>query len=66
MSRKLVFKIDKEGNVLIDKVEGFGSSCLEATKIIERALGIVDESTRKFTEEFNEPATTDNSEHINH
>lgn len=64
MSRKIVFKISKDGDVLVDKVEGFGSNCLEATRNIERALGRSDESSRRFTDEYNEPVESDHEEHI--
>ena len=64
MSKKIVFKITKDGDVVVDKVEGYGSSCLEATKFIEKALGKADESTRRMTEEYEEPIKVDNSERI--
>jgi len=64
MSKKIVFKISKDGDVLIDKVEGYGSTCLEATKFIEKALGRADESTRRMTEEYEEPLKTDNAHRI--
>lgn len=63
---KIIFKINKDGNVLIDKVEGYGAGCLNATEMIERALGKADESTRSFTDEYNEPIQQDNSEQIRH
>lgn len=66
MSKKIVFKINKDGDVIVDSVEGYGSSCLEATKMIEQALGKSDESTRQLTEEYNEPIAQDNAEHIRH
>ena len=66
MSKKIVFKINNEGNVSIDKVEGYGSSCLEATGLLERALGKAEESSRKLTDEYNDPTATDNSEHVSH
>jgi GTP cyclohydrolase III len=64
MSKKIVFKISKDGDVLVDKVEGYGSTCLEATKFIEKALGKADESTRRMTEEYDEPLRVDNSERV--
>jgi hypothetical protein len=66
MSKKIVFKIDREGSVKIDKLEGYGGSCLDVTKMLERALGGADESSRKFTEEYNEPSETSTDEHIRH
>jgi hypothetical protein len=66
MSKKLVFKIGKEGEVVIDKVEGYGSNCLEATRGIEKALGLADESSRSMTDEYNDPAETNLGEHIVH
>jgi hypothetical protein len=59
MSKRIVFKINKEGDVVIDKVEGYGSSCLEATKFLEKALGAVDEKSRRMTEEYNDSIEVD-------
>jgi hypothetical protein len=64
MSKKIIFKISKDGNVAIDKVEGFGSSCLDATKLIERSLGLTDENSRRITEEYDEPISLDAAEYI--
>jgi hypothetical protein len=66
MSKKLTFKIDREGNVKIENVEGYGSSCLEATKFIEGMLGSADESSRKLTEEYHGTVSTTGSDHISH
>jgi GTP cyclohydrolase III len=66
MSKKMVFKINKDGNVVVDTVQGYGSACMEATKFIERALGKADESTRKTTEEYEKPVKLDNTENIQH
>ena len=62
----MTFKIDKEGNVLVEKVEGYGSSCLEVTRNLERALGSADESTRVIADEFNKPVEQDNRERASH
>jgi hypothetical protein len=59
MSKRIVFKINKEGNVTIDKVEGYGADCLDATKMLERALGKVDESSRRMTDEYNDSIEVD-------
>ena len=59
MSKRIVFKISKEGDVVIDKVEGYGSSCLEATKFLERALGSADEKSRRMTDEYNDSIEVD-------
>jgi hypothetical protein len=64
MSKQIIFKISKNGDVLIDKVEGYGSSCLEATKFIEKSLGLADESTRRMTEEYEEPISLEIDEHL--
>ena len=64
MAKKIVFRINKDGDVLIDKVEGYGSSCLDATKFLETALGEVDEKSRRMTEEYEEPLQSNNSERI--
>jgi hypothetical protein len=66
MSKKIVFKIGKDGNAAIEHVEGFGSSCMDATKFLERALGTADESSRKLTGEYNEPVQLEETEHIHH
>lgn len=64
MSKRMVFKINNDGNVSLDNVEGYGSSCVEATKMIERALGKADESTRRTTDEYNDPVAVDGKESI--
>jgi hypothetical protein len=66
MSKKIVFKVNKEGNVSIDEVEGYGSSCLDVTKLLEKALGKADESSREFTDEYNDPVSLDNKETAKH
>jgi len=66
MSKKIVFKINKNGDVVIDKVEGYGSSCLDATKLLERKIGLADESTRKLTSEFEELPPVETDESIRH
>jgi hypothetical protein len=64
MSKQIVFKINNEGNVSIASVEGYGSSCMDVTKAIETVLGLTDEKSRKLTHEYDDPVSTDNSEHI--
>lgn len=66
MSKKIIFKIGKDGNVSVDKLEGYGSSCLDATKMLERALGKADETTRKMTDEYNSEVSAELCEHIEH
>lgn len=66
MSKKIVFKINNEGNVAIAEVEGYGSSCLEATKQIEKGLGLVEEGSRKLTSEYNDPVEQRQEKHIRH
>jgi hypothetical protein len=66
MSKKIIFKINKEGNVLIDKVEGYGSNCKDFTRLLEKSLGTADESSRQTTDEFYASTETDNQEHIQH
>ena len=60
----MVFKINNNGDVSLDKVEGYGASCMDATKLIERALGKADESTRTLTEEYNDAISQSESESI--
>jgi hypothetical protein len=62
--KKLSFKVDKEGNVQILNVEGYGQNCLAATELIEKALGIVNEKSRELTDEYNKPVSSDNHEQI--
>ena len=52
MSKKIIFKINKEGNVLIDKVEGYGANCKDFTRLLEESLGSVDEASREYTGEY--------------
>ena len=66
MSKKIIFKINREGEVLIDKLTGYGKGCKEITKILADALGEVDESTRKLTEEYDKPVETNAGEHVSH
>jgi len=60
----MLFKIDRDGNVSIENVEGYGSSCLEVTARLEKALGVVDENSRVMTDEFNSPTTSCNKEQV--
>jgi hypothetical protein len=54
MSKKIIFHVGKDGNVSITKLEGYGDACLETTKMLERALGKADESSRVMTDEYND------------
>ena len=47
---ELEITIDKEGNVQIKVIGGDGSSCVELTKDLEQALGIVVD--RSLTEDY--------------
>lgn len=58
MSKHVEFSIDAEGNVKIQKLEGYGSGCVEATKFLEKSLGKADEGSREYTEEINKPETS--------
>jgi len=64
MSKKLVFKVSKEGDVVIDKVEGYGSSCMDITRQLEGALGTI--SDRTMTDEYNEPVKGCTDERVVH
>jgi hypothetical protein len=66
MSKKIVFRVGKDGNVSITKLEGYGEACLDATKMLERALGSADESTRKMTDEYNDDCTHEMIGQIEH
>jgi hypothetical protein len=63
MSKKIVFKINKNGSVLIDKVEGYGSACKDITSLIEQALGSADESSREYTAEYCDSSSSSNDTH---
>jgi hypothetical protein len=65
MSKKIIFKINGNGNVSIDKVEGYGSSCLDATKFIETALGRANESSRVLTHEYEEAQEQEHTMRVN-
>jgi hypothetical protein len=58
MSKHIEFSIDVDGNVKIQKLEGYGAGCVEATKFLEKSLGNADESSREYTEEINKPASS--------
>ncbi len=60
MSKKIVFKIDKEGNVKIDEITGFGSECKNFTELLENSLGTTDEASRVFTDEYQGSIEIDN------
>jgi hypothetical protein len=64
MSKQIIFRINNNGDVTLDKVEGYGSGCIEATKAIERALGKSDESSRRTTEEYEESLVLEETESI--
>ena len=66
MSKKIVFKIGKNGDVSIDEMTGYAAGCVDASSVLEKRLGEADESSRKLTEEYNEPLSLDNEEHISH
>jgi hypothetical protein len=66
MSKKIVFKINKNGDVAIDEMTGYASGCVDASAALEKRLGQADESSRRLTEEYNEPLSLDNEEHISH
>jgi hypothetical protein len=66
MSKKITFRIGKDGNASIENVEGFGTSCMDATRFLEHALGNVDESSRKMTDEYNKPSEVSEEYHIRH
>jgi hypothetical protein len=66
MSKKIVFKVGKDGNAQIESVEGFGFTCLDATKFLEHALGAADESSRRLTDEYNQPLDVSEEQHLRH
>lgn len=56
--QELEIKIDDQGNVSIHVIGGEGKECLEQTKAIEEALGIVTERV-KTGEYYVEPVKSD-------
>lgn len=58
MSKQIEFSIDVDGNVKIEKLEGYGSGCVEATKFLEKSLGVADEASRQYTDEINKPISS--------
>lgn len=50
--KRVVFKIDKQGNVTIESLEGYGSNCQSFTELLEKSLGTPDESSREYTGEY--------------
>jgi hypothetical protein len=50
---ELEITIDAEGNVTIKVVGGDGSTCVELTRELEEALGLVDKRTH--TAEYHQP-----------
>lgn len=66
MSKHIVFKITENGNVLLEEMNGYAASCVEASRALERRLGKADESSRQLTEEYDKPVCNSNEEHIEH
>jgi hypothetical protein len=55
MKPRVTIIIGKDGNVISTDVEGAGTSCGEVTASVEKALGLVDESSRELTANYNKP-----------
>ena len=53
---ELVIKIDSDGNVTIRVIDGDGERCVELTKELEDALGLV--TDRRLTSEYYEDTET--------
>ncbi len=53
---ELEIKIDKDGNVTIKVVDGQGERCLDLTKDLEEALGLV--TDRQLTPDYYEDEET--------
>ena len=56
--RKIVCRIDPNGELSVVEVTGFGSACTQVTKAIEM-IGDVDESTRQYTDEIHQEVEND-------
>ncbi len=52
---QVIMIIDTDGNVRVQDVEGAGKSCEEVTADVEKALGLVDESSRTQTDNYVKP-----------
>ena len=64
MSKSLRYRIDVEGNLKVEKLEGFGDACKQFTAAMEKDIGTPDESTRKMTDEFDKPVQNDDRQQI--
>lgn len=53
---ELEIKIDNDGNVTIKVIDGDGERCVELTKELEEALGLV--TDRRLTSEYYEETQT--------
>ncbi|HNX17770.1 MAG TPA: DUF2997 domain-containing protein [Methanoregula sp.] len=54
--QEMEITIDKEGRILVKVNGAFGTDCLEMTKNLEKAAGVVEE--RNYLSEFYEPPVT--------
>jgi hypothetical protein len=57
--KRVVFRIDKQGNVKIESLEGYGSNCQSFTELLEKSLGTPDETSREYTGEYYQSSVDD-------
>ena len=53
--KSITFNISKDGNVTVVDAVGYGPGCTEATRNVERRLGVADNSSRAPTENMYKP-----------
>ncbi len=58
MSKKVTFKIDKEGNGKVIDLQGFGDQCLQAFAATQAKLGVAIGGA-EYTAEYTKPPETD-------
>ena len=59
MSKKIILKIDPLGNVLQEDMFGFGTSCENMSKDIEKILGRAIKGTASQTANYHVPVEQD-------
>ena len=58
MNKKVIYKIDNNGNGKLIDMIGFGSGCVEAFASTQAKMGVADGGPQ-FTAEYDKPIETD-------
>lgn len=58
MTKKIIYKIDSNGNGKLIDMIGFGSSCVEAFAATQSKMGAAD-GEAQYTEEYSKPVDVD-------